>query len=154
MIETPQLISSPAQLVAAIHIETSRAGMRQVMGPGISEAMSTVKKQGIGPTGPWFAHHHVMTSGAFSFDICVPVSAPVEATGRVKAWQKPLQMVLRTVHHGPYEGLAGAWHEFGEWVKANGYKTASDFYECYLVGPESSSNPADWRTELSRPMIE
>lgn len=30
----------------------------------------------------------------------------------------------------------GAWHEFGEWVQANGYKTAGDLYECYLIGPD------------------
>jgi hypothetical protein len=52
MIETPQLVETPAQLVATIHIETSRSKIQQVMGPGIAEAMASVKAQGIGPTGP------------------------------------------------------------------------------------------------------
>jgi len=75
MIETPQLVETPAQLVAIIHIETSRSKIQQVMGPGIGEAMAAVKAQGIGPAGPWFAHHLKMTPEAFDFDICVPVSA-------------------------------------------------------------------------------
>jgi hypothetical protein len=50
MIETPQLVETPAQLVATIHIETSRSKIQQVMGPGIAEAMASVKAQGIGPT--------------------------------------------------------------------------------------------------------
>jgi effector-binding domain-containing protein len=54
----------------------------------------------------------------------------------------------------PYEGLGGAWHRFRGWMEANGHKTASDLYECYVVGPESSLDPANWRTKLSRPMIE
>ncbi len=154
MIEAPQVVEAPAQRVAAIHIETPRSKIQQVMGPGIGEAMAAVKAQGIGPTGPWFAHHLKMTPEAFDFDICVPVSAPVTAVGRVKPWQRPALKVVRTVYHGPYEGLGGAWHEFTDWMKAKGYKTAADLYERYLVGPESSPDPAAWRTELSRPLIE
>lgn len=154
MIEKPQVTETPAQQVAIIHIETPRSEMQHVMGPGISEVMIAAKAQGIGPVGPWFAHHLNMTPGSFNFDICVPVSAPVTAVGRVKPWQRPALKVIRTVYHGPYEGLGGAWHEFAEWVEANGYKTAGDLYECYLVGPESNPNPAAWRTELSRPVVE
>lgn len=154
MIETPKVVETTAQLVATIHIETPRSKMQQVMGPGIGEVMSAVKAQGIGPTGPWFAHHLKMTPEAFDFDICVPVSAPVKAVGRVKPWQRPALNVACAVYHGPYEGLGGAWHEFAAWTEANGYKTAGDLYECYLVGPDSSPDPAHWRTELSRPVIE
>jgi effector-binding domain-containing protein len=154
MIEEPQVVETLAQLVAAIHVETPRSKMQQVMGPGISEVMAAVQEQGIGPTGPWFAHHLKITPEAFDFDICVPVSAPVTAVGRVKPWQRPALKVVRTVYHGPYEGLGGAWHEFAEWIEANGYKTASDLYECYAVGPESSPHPRSWRTELSRTVID
>ena len=59
----------------------------------------------------------------------------------------------RLLYHGPYEGLGGAWHEFGKWPQENGYETAGDLYECYLVGPDSTANPTDWRTELSRTMV-
>ena len=53
-----------------------------------------------------------------------------------------------------YEGLGGAWNEFISWIEVNGHKTASDLYECYVVGPESSLDSANWRTELCRPVIE
>ena len=154
MIETPKLIDTPVQLVAIVHIETPRSKMQQVMGPGIGEVMAAVKAQGIGPTGPWFAHHLKMTPDAFDFEICVPVSSPVSAVGRVKSWQRPALKVVCTLFHGPYEGLGGAWYEFGKWTEANGYKTAGDLYECYMVGPERSPDSANWRTELSRPVIE
>jgi len=123
------------------------------MGPGIGELMAAVKAQGIGPTGPWFTHHLKVTPGAFDFNICVPVSAPVSAVGRVKSWQRPGLKVVCTLFAGPYEGLGGAWHEFDKWTEANGYKTAGDLYECYMVGPEASPDSANWRTELSRPVI-
>jgi effector-binding domain-containing protein len=128
--------------------------MHQVMGPGIREAMAAAKTQGKGPTGPWFAHHLQMTPEFFNFDICIPVSAPVTPLGRVKPWLRPALKVVRAVYQGPYEGLGGAWQELGQWTAKNGHKTAPDLYECYLVGPDSSPNPADWRTELSRAVIE
>jgi hypothetical protein len=37
--------------VAMIHIETPRSKIQQVMGPGIGEAMTAAKAQGIGPVG-------------------------------------------------------------------------------------------------------
>jgi effector-binding domain-containing protein len=154
MIETPKVVDIPSQRVAVVHIATPRSKMQHVMGPGIGEAMAAVKAQGIGPTGPWFAHHLKMTPDAFDFDICVPVSSPVSAVGRVTPWQRPALKVVLTVYHGPYEGLSGAWQEFSNWTEANGYKTAGDLYECYMVGPESSPDSANWRTELSRPVIE
>jgi effector-binding domain-containing protein len=153
MIETPTVIETPDQDVAMVHIETPRSKMQQVMGPGIVEVMSAVKAQRIGPTGPWFAHHLAITADAFDFDICVPVSAPVSAVGRVKPWRRPALTVVRTVYHGRYEGLGAAWHEFGAWIESNGLRTAGDLYECYKVGPESGPDPANWRTELSRPVL-
>jgi effector-binding domain-containing protein len=154
MIGTPKVVAIPAQLVAAIHIETPRAKMPRVMGPAISEVMAAVKAQGIGPTAPWFTHHLAMTPDAFEFDICVPVSSSVTAVGRVKSWRRPALRVVRAIYTGPYEGLGDAWHEFGKWTEAKGHQMAGDLYECYLIGPESSPDPANWRTELSRPVIE
>lgn len=152
MIETPQIVEAPAQRVAMVHIETPRSKIQQVMGPAIGEAMAAAKAQGIGPTGPWFAHHLKMTPEDFDIEICVPVSAPVAAVGRVRPGQRPALKVVRTVHHGPYEGLGGAWRELTAWMEANGHAIAGDLYECYVVGPETTPDPAAWRTELSRPL--
>jgi hypothetical protein len=44
MIETPKVVETAAQLVAAIHIETPRSKMQQVMGPGISEVMTDLSR--------------------------------------------------------------------------------------------------------------
>lgn len=152
MIETPQIVATVAQPVAALHISTLRSEMRHVMGPGIQEAMAAAQAQGVGPTGPWFAHHHEITAERFDFDICVPVSASVEAIGRVRPWTRPGLDVVRTVYQGPYEGLSEAWQAFDDWIAANGVRAASDLYERYLVGPESTPDVTQYRTELSRPL--
>lgn len=51
----------------------------------------------------------------------------------------------------PYEGLGAAWGEFGAWIAAQGHTPAPDLWESYVTGPESSPDPATWRTELTQP---
>ena len=61
--------------------------------------------------------------------------------------------VARAVWSGGYEGLAGAWGELLGRLDASGLRTADDLWERYLVGPEAAASPADYRTELNRPLV-
>jgi len=152
MIDPPQIVQSPAQETAIIRLTIPRAEIRSVMGPGIGELMGTVAGQGIAMTGPWFSHHLRMDPGIFDFEIGVPVASTVAAESRVEPGHLRAAKVARTVYHGPYEGIGDAWGEFGDWIEANGHTPAADLWEIYLVGPESGSDPAEYRTELNRPL--
>jgi len=153
LIDVPMIAETSPQWAAAIHLTVPRSEIRSVMGPGLDEIMAAVKAQGIGPTGPWFTHHLKMNSTTFDFEICVPVSAPVKPVGRVVDRQIPAVKVARTIYQGSYEHLAEGWRAFDHWMAASGHTPAPDLYECYAVGPESSANAADWRTELRRPIL-
>jgi effector-binding domain-containing protein len=152
MIDTPQVTQSPAQKAAVIHLTVPREDLPEVMGPGIQELMSVVKGQGVKPAGPWFAHYLRMKPQAWEFEIGVPITESIKPEGRVTAGQLPGATVARTVFYGNYEGLYSAWREFDTWVQGQGYTPAPDLWERYVVGPESTSNPAEWRTELNRPL--
>ena len=154
MLDTPNITQTTARLTAFIHVIVPREDIQNVMGPGIGELMATVAAQGIAPAGPWFTHHRRRPTDTFDFEISVPVTAPVSAAGRVQPGEWPAMKVARTVHHGPYEGLADAWGEFIDWIETNGHNPAPDLYECYLAGPESGSDPANWRTELNLPLLD
>lgn len=152
MIDAPRITRTDAQQTAVIHVTIAREEIRNVMGPGISELISTVADQGGTPAGPWFTHHLRMEPGIFDFEIGVPVAAPVAASGRVEPSEWPAMRVARTVYHGDYEGLGAAWGEFDDWIEAEGLTPAPDLWERYLAGPESNPDPATWRTELNRPL--
>src|SRR5258707_798700 len=91
-------------------------------------------------------------SDTFDFELGVKVAAPVKATGRVKPGELPATKVARTIYSGPYEGLPSAWGEFDAWMKANNHEKAESLWELYSVGPQSTPDPANWRTELNRPL--
>jgi effector-binding domain-containing protein len=152
MIDPPRIVHTAAQPTAVIHITIPREEIRQVMGPGRQELMAAVAAQGIAPAGPWFSHHLKMDPRTFDFEIGVPVTTPIAAAGRVQPAQLPAATVARTVYHGAYEGLAAAWGDLTSWVAAEGHEPGPDLWECYVAGPESSSDPANWRTELNRPL--
>jgi effector-binding domain-containing protein len=153
MLETPQITQSAVQLAAVIRLTIAREEIRNVMGPGIREVMAALAAQGIAPAGPWFTHHLRMDPEVFDFEICVPVATPVTAVGRVQPGQLPATRVARTVYVGPYEGLGAAWGEFEAWIKSNEHTSGPDLWEIYVAGPESSTDPATFRTELNRPLI-
>ena len=152
MLDKPHITQTTTQLTAVIHLTIPREEIQSAMGPGIGELMATIAAQGITPTGPWFSHHLKMAPDTWDFEISVPVSAPVVAAGRVRPSQWPAMKVARTVYQGPYEGLADAWGEFIDWITANGHTPAPDLYESYVAGPESSPDPANWRTEFTKPL--
>ena len=152
MIDNPQIVQTTAHQAAIIRLTSPRSEMMKAFGPAVQELMSTLADQGVKPVGAVFAHHLRMPPDMFDFELGVEVAAPVKSAGRVKPGQLPAAKVARTVYHGPYQGLPDAWGEFVTWMKANGHEQAEDLWEVYQVGPQSSPDPADWRTELNRPL--
>lgn len=152
MLSTPQIIHTDVQEAAVIHLTISRSEMMKQFGPAVGELMAALADQGVAPVGAVFAHHLKMAPDNFDFELGVKVSAPVEAAGRVKPGQLPAARVARAVYSGPYEGLPSAWGEFDAWMRVNGHEQAENLWELYSVGPHSSPDPANWRTELNRPL--
>lgn len=154
MIETPHIFQSEEQAIAFIRVTVPRSEIRNVMGPGLAELMSTIAAQGVAPTGPWFSHHLKMDPEIFDVEISVPVSTPVASSGRVQAGVLPAAKVARTVYRGSYEHLGEAWGEFMSWIENNGLIPGDDLWECYKIGPADTLNPNSWHTELNRPLVD
>ena len=152
MIEKPQIAELAATPTAFIHVTVAREQMPEVFGPAVQELVGTLTQQGVAINGPLFAHHLAMNPQTFDFEVGFPVANAVVPAGRVAAGKRPAVRVARTVYQGPYDGLPDAWGQFHDWVENSGLDWASDIWECYLVGPESESDPANWRTELNRPL--
>lgn len=153
MIDAPQIVQTVAVPVAALHLTIARSEIQHVMGPGIQEVMGALAAQGIAPAGPWLTHHLRMSAEQFDFEICVPVTRPVTAVGRVVARELPAATVARTVYHGGYEGLSGAWGELMGWISAQGHTAGPSLWEVYLTDPSADPDPSHWRTELNRPLL-
>lgn len=157
MIQTPIIVDQVPRLAAMVHLKVLRRQIKSVMGPALQEVYDAINAQSLKPVGPWFTYQHSAKPEEHNLEVCVPVPSRIESTGRVTCGSFPQTRVVRTVHRGPYDGpsgLAGAWRDFHDWIKANGLTIASDFYESYIMGPESGPDPEQWLTELSCPLVE
>jgi effector-binding domain-containing protein len=152
MIDEPAIIQIMPLPAAVIAITIPRDQIQEAMCPAMEEVIQAAIAQGIGPAGPVFSHHHRMTPGIFDFEVGVPVTAPVSATGRVKPGELPGGSVIRTIYTGPYEGLGDAWGEFMAWIEESGHQTAENLWEAYLTNPAVVTDPASYRTELNCPL--
>jgi len=152
MISVPEILQTEARPAAVIRLTIPRSEMMKAFGPAAGELMAALASQGIKPAGALFAHHLKLSREAFDFELGVEIPAPVKASGRVQPGELPAAKVARAIYSGPYEGLPAAWDEFAAWLKANGHDSAEDLWEVYSVGPQSSPDPANWRTQLNRPL--
>jgi len=154
MLDTSQFIQTVEQLTAGIHLTVPRAEISHVMGPAMTEIMSSIADQGATITGPCFSYHQKRPTDIFDFEVGFPVSQPITAAGRVKMSKLPAVKVVQTIYQGGYEGLGAAWGEFCKWIEAKELNVQESLWECYLTDPESNPDPAKWRTELNRPLSE
>lgn len=152
-IDTPQIVQTSDQLTAGIRLTIPRSEIHSVMDPAIQELMRVVAEQGIGPGGPWLSHHLRHQPDIFDFEVAVPVLAPVQPTGRVQPGRLPAARAVRGTHAGSYETLGTSWAELMTWIDGRAYVPGARFWEVYRIGPETSQNPDDWRTDLYRPLV-
>jgi effector-binding domain-containing protein len=99
-----------------------------------------------------FSYHWKRPTETFDFEVGFPVDKPIAPSGRVKMSTLPATRVVRTTYRGGYEGLGDAWVKFCAWIEAEGLDAHESLWESYLSGPEYGPDPADWRTELNRPL--
>jgi effector-binding domain-containing protein len=152
LLDSPTITTSTHQHIAFVHVVTPREDMPKVFGPAISEVIAALKKQGVAPNGPVFAHHLEMSSKAFDFNVGLPVAKPLAADGRVQPGVMAPRPVARARYQGDYAKLHAAWQELNEWMKGNHHAPAGDLWEVYVKGPEASADPTQWVTELNRPL--
>ena len=149
MIEQPEVCQTESEPAAVIHLTISRNEMTKEFPEAIHEILDALKAQGLTPAGPPYARHLRFDPDIFDFEVGFPVTRAVAPNGRVRAGELPAAKVVRTVYHGPYEGLPDAWGSFQERVTAGGHSVADEFRERYLKGPEVGTDSSAWRTELS-----
>ena len=153
MIEPLRVLTTEPLSMASIAMRVPRSQIQTVMGPALIELRAGIANQNIAVTGPWFTHHVRPPGDMFDFEICLPVTAPVAAAGRMRPGSWPAMTVARTVYHGGFEGLGQAWSAFIGQIGAAGHPMADDLWERYLVGPDANADASCWRTELSKPLL-
>lgn len=147
----PHIAHQPHQRAAVIRLIFPRPEFHAQIAFALAELLSALAEQRLVPAGPLFAHYLRMTPTLFDLELGLPIPSTVRAFGRVDPGQLPACTVARTLHHGPWSSLPGAWQEFDRWVATEPRHTAStDLWEHFHTTPDTIADPAHHRTELLR----
>ncbi|SFN48884.1 SRPBCC family protein [Salegentibacter flavus] len=90
----------------------------------------------------------------FSAGIFTPSQVVTPNNSRVLNGNLPNQKVLRATLKGDYKNLPDAWNTAYDYIEEHSLELneEEDVFEVYITGPKSSSNPADWVTQIHFPI--
>jgi effector-binding domain-containing protein len=108
------------------------------------------------PAGPPFCLYHdeeYKEEGA-DVEACVPTAQLLPGEGEVKSSELPGGKMASTLHMGPFDRIGEAYRDLMLWITEQGYSPAAPCREVYLVGPEQTDDPGEYRTEILCPVVE
>lgn len=88
----------------------------------------------------------------FEIETCIPIERPVPAQGRIQPGELPAGTLASTIHEGPYDTMSAAFDAVWVWTQEHGYELAGPPRDVVLVGPDTTDNPTEYRTEIVYPI--
>jgi len=85
------------------------------------------------------------------YEVAMPFAGEAEEEGRVKIKTIPEQLVLSTIHKGPYSECGVAYGEIAEHAYQNGYEISGPPMETYISDPHETPEN-ELLTEISFPV--
>jgi effector-binding domain-containing protein len=143
----------PPVRVAAMkkHVRMSTVG--SALQAGFGEIVQALGRSGVEPNAaPFVIYHEVIdedTEG--DIEMCIPVAGAVEPTDNVYVAELAGGPAAVTVHHGPYQELAPAYHTLTGWIQEHGHEVRAAPREVYLNDP-TTTLPEDLLTEIQWPV--
>jgi effector-binding domain-containing protein len=150
-----ELIMIPEEYVAYIHTTGPITGIRDLM----TRLYAALDGAGVAPAGPPMARFF---SAEFDpanteYEVCVPIvpgadgSVP-DTIGETHTDVIPAHQAMVAEHRGPYDTVSVSYEAIGEELNAIGYAVAGPATEVFLKGPESTSDPSEYVTEVRLPV--
>jgi effector-binding domain-containing protein len=140
--------------VVWVRTQTSIAQMGPTMGRVFGEIFRYLGPKGITPTGPPVAvYYSCPGSATMDLEVCVPVPESVTGEGNVKTKTLSGGSMASLIYVGPYRNIGPSYSALTQWIEKNGYRQTGPPREVYLKGPDSTSDPREYRTEILQPIV-
>lgn len=89
---------------------------------------------------------------ALDVEVFVPLAEPCAPVGRIGCRELDAQRLAVTVHEGPYEDISAAFAALAAWIAHHDRTPGGPLRELKLVGPEHTTDPRAYRTEVGWPV--
>ncbi len=127
------------QMVAANRVHTSLSRIGNDIGAGFGSLMQALGREGMAPAGPPLIVYHDVIDDTTDGDIeiCVPIGGAMSDGAEVYGRELEGGTMATTVHHGPYQQIAPAYHTLTAWISEHGHDVAGPPREIYLNDPQT-----------------
>ena len=148
-----EIIEATPQLIAATKVHTTARTIGDDIAAGFGTLMQALSHEGMAPSGhPRIVYHHVIdqeTDG--DIEICVPVGGAITGDGDTYSRELEGGTVVTTIHRGPYDQIAPAYHTLTGWISEHGHEIGGPPREVYLNDPRTVE-PEDILTRVEFPI--
>jgi effector-binding domain-containing protein len=154
----PQIQQRDPQPYAGLPVTVTMETFPAAADASFPELFGWLRDHGLAPAGAPFIRYHVIDMEAeLEIEFGIPVTAPVEASGRVRPGVLPAGRYATLIHVGPYDQLVAANAALQDWAQREGITLESSpdgrrwagRVEHYLTDPAAEPDPAKWETEVA-----
>jgi len=137
-----ELVEAVPQRIAAVRVSVMPGGVGKAWRPALDQVWQFLRGRDDLRSGHnLFLYHHAGRIGApMAVEFGVEVDRDFVPQGNVRCVLTPAGQVVRVLHVGPIDGLAGAHWAISEWSVAEGRKLGSASWEIY----------GDWGSDPAR----
>jgi len=141
------------QLVAATKVRTSLGRISTDIQAGFSTLWHGVTSAGLSMIGPPLLVYHdeIDKETEGYIEICVPVDREITEESSVYTRELEGGTMATTIHRGPYEEIAPAYHTLSGWIEGHGHEIGGPPREVYLNDPRTVQ-PAELLTRVEFPI--
>lgn len=144
------------QPIISTRTHTTLADLGETFGRAYGQLFGYLGQIGARPAGMPFSIYHDpdFKEEDVDVEICVPVEKRLSGKGELNGSVMPSGLAACTVHAGPYGEVGPAYQALMSWIQDHGHECAGPPREVYLVGPDKTSDPNQFRTEIVWPLQE
>jgi AraC family transcriptional regulator len=128
------------------------ADLQSAMAQCYGELYGHAHKTGLAVAGHPIARYISTGTGLWTVDFVMPLSAPADASGNMRAGTLAAGPVAFAVHIGPYDQLSQTYAAIEQWAETEGCAMGQSPWEWYVTDPGETPDPAEWRTEIYWPL--
>ena len=152
--EAPVIKDIPTQTVIAMR----HTGDHDAIAGVHHELRTWAKEHDVEITGPgttvFLGQLHEFDPKIGTFEVCLPIAAPVEASDPVACKELPAVKVAAVKVKGPYADIPGHYSEFLAWADSESWEIIGPPREVYIKHPDASGggDPSEFVTEIQFPV--
>lgn len=145
-------ITVASRTVLGVRETVQPEDLSEFFGRAFERAQSAIRDQGAIVAGPPVAVYRGDPEHGFDVLAGFPVMGAVQGSAGVEVTELPSGQAIAAIHIGSYDAMGETYATVTSWMQDRHLTPAEPMWEEYLAGPETSPDPAGWRTRIVFPL--